>query len=1296
MASPLQIRSYWTEFSVDASQDTPKTSPASTENIARATHEECIEDSMKIPTIHRSNGPFQSSALHDDADDELYALSPQGRKSLEAVLSSMQMSQFSTIDRNQDNEHSSNNLKADILDDCKEHLKASYVSNDEVAHEVSPVPPVSKKQPNEEAKRDGHVGCMNTNLRQIQAPAIGTVEGSSQKCNIGGEQGTAKSAIAKSSAPSGRGTAKSSSGAKQYDRSIASVTKTPKPVSVAPTSQSVCSIATVNRKPKPVSAAPSSTLAALYAKRNSHIHFIHHSAVTTAPTASSAASLANMSPSSIRPVLKERDSNLQTLARPTVKENTAEQSTAAESRPRRKKMVSQASCKSPEAQQTVMIADDRSQPKSGVRSAIGEDLSEMPQQKRKYPAIEDGHSDHNAVQHRQCSVKDGSQVWSKINGSMNFPTVGAAGKRQSIFDMSSSPGVVKPVKQYPSNDIASFSTRPNLALENSVEMENSQTDQVRESETVISTIFKDQNPGPLKEEKRHVIGRNDPPVLARHRHLILPKDNNADGSISDYDQSVSTVPADTCVMESKEVSCSEEKHRKDYKQPKSNGNLGASLEYPIVLSDQVDSVSSSIDSPASHATALNSFARNNLEDSFQRIPQTPVNIGSSPPVSNTSALRSVRKNVVDRYETRKSAVISFDRSGPRNQGMRKSGINSFLTTRSSLPLPGVDLPLSDTSPAFGRSGVKFKSGPSSVSETLRTSKSMQTAPPSNVADNVTDALDGFFEKFRKGESTPERIRQAMEVGGIQKKRNGVRSKTPEPMDYDDQYPLLDNKGNSKFLDIGPTHTDKQHLLNPTPLRTASQLAMPPPALMIGKRAEIREKPLASLDPNLTNLQPFFSSDGCRSQKPNGKLSHENESLVTPAAKRLRYSERLSVKNENQLAIGSPALFCESKDSELTTNQKVKNNKERPAKRVHNKPSRPASQGRVDIGGSPAPKGYDFPANELLREHYSQHAVLSSDRSSGEALARNEDENRNQVQHNSRVIEEKLVLPTHQPEVFSSNRKTQPASPEKESQAFTTIAVGIVDEGNLVVQHATATPATDPFTTSEQTSRAGDPAPISVSFGERLQNPSIRQGNLSAKFSGAAEADTNQANESLSDQWKKTEHDTSTTQPEQLHHRRMFSKLTMPHDEVEGSSKKVCHRRVSSEDTSTTSQDLGVWRSTLQSHQQNLFDELVIVSYRLVCNLVAREEAMRDMIDDYRRCGLQIVEDMEKDMAEKYQKRTLGLADRREKLRRDLGEFSDKLTKCTDVVKEARFQRMKQASERAEEERKLREVMERVC
>jgi len=1295
MASPLQIRSYWTEVSVDASQDTPKTSPAAAENIARATHVECIEDSMKIATIHRSSGPFQSSALHDDADDELYALSPQGRKSLEAVLSSMQMSQFSTIDRNQDNEHSSKNPKAHILDDCMEHLKASYVSNDEVAHEVSPVPPVSKKEPNEEAKRDGHVGCMNTNLRQIQAPASGTVEGSSRKFNTGGEHGTAKSAIAKSSVPSGRGTAKSSSGAKQYDRSTASVTKTSKPVFLAPTSQSVCSIASVNGKPKPVSAAPSSTLAALYAKRNSHIHFTHRPTVTTAPTASSATSLANMAPSSIRPVLQERDSNLQTLARPTVKENTVERSTAAESRPRRQEMVSQALFKSPEAQQTVMIADDRSQPKSGVRLATEEDLSEIPQQKRKYPAIEDGHSDHNEVQHMQCSVKDGSEVWSQKNGSMEFPTVGAAGKRQSISDMSSSPGVVKPVKHRPSNDIASFSTRPNPALENSVETKNSKNDQVRESETVISTIFKDQNQGPLKEEKRHVIGRNDPPVLARHRHLILPKDNNADGSISDYDQSFFTVPADMCVMESKEVSCNEEKHRNDYKQPKSNGNLGASLEYPIVVSDQFDSVSS-IDSPASHATALNSFARNDLEDNFQRIPQTPVNIRSSPPVSNTSALRSVRKNVVDRYEMRKSAVISFDRSGPRNQGMRKSGIESFLTTRSSLPLPGVDLPLSDASPAFGRSGVKFKSGPSSVSETLRTSKSMQIAPPSNIAGNVTDALDGFVEKFRKGESTPESFRQAMEVRGIQKKRNGLRSKTREPMDHDDQFPLLDHTGYSKFLDVGPTHTDKPHLLNSTPLRTASQLAMPPPALMIGKRAEIREKPLASLNPNSTNLQPSFSNDGCRSKKMNTKLSHENESLVTPAAKRLRYSERLSVKNENQLAVCSPALFCESKDSQLTTNQKVKNNKEQPAKRVHDKPSRHASQGRVDIGGSPAPKGYDFPANELLREHYSQHAVLSSDRSSGEALARNEDENRNQVQHNSRVIEEKLVLPTHQPEVFSSNRKTQPASPEKESQAITTIAVGIVDKENLVVQDAAATPATDPFTTSEQTSRAGDPAPISMSFGERLQRSGVRQRYLSAEFSGAAEADTNQANIPLSDQWKKTEHDTSTTQPEQLHYRRMFSKVTMPHDEVEGSSKKVHHRRVSSEDTSTTSQDLGVWRSTLKSHQQNLFDELVIISYRLVCNLVAREEAMRDMIDDYRRCGLQLVEDMEKDMAEKYQKRALGLADRREKLRRDLGEFSDKLTKCTDVVKEARFQRMKQASERAEEERKLREVMERVC
>lgn len=1290
MASPLRVRSYWTEVSLDVGQDSPETSPSAVKNTAQATREECIEDSMESAenaTTRRSSGPFQPPVLLGDVDDELYALSPQGRKSLEAAISSMQMSEFLPTDRNQGIEHSSNSTKPRILDDCEVHLNDTHASHSDIVHEVSRGLPLSKKQTKEEVKQDESAGASDATLRQIQDSASGRADASSRKSNTCSKRGTTKPDKIKSSVSLERGIAKPWSGAKQSVHSFASVTKKAKPISVALSSQSARSTASVNKKPRPASVAPSSTLAALYAKRNNNSLLIHHTDAVPVSKASSTKSFANSPSTSLRPVLKERDPNLMIAEQPATKGNVA-----SKPRTRKQRILSQTRCRPAEAPETEMTADHQPRLNRGVHPGFEVDLTKRPHRKRKYPVIEEGFSDQNGVHNRRRFVKGRSKLWSTPNRSTKSAEVNGAEEDQSIYDMPSSPVITKTVNHFLPKTISSPNTKTSIAPGNPVKTEVPENHEASGSETELLTRLKAQNAASFKREIGHATSLNDGPESEKIRYPIETK-NNSGESIAEIDRSVSPVPSDRRVTEDKGIPCSEEQDCRDHKHSRLKLSLGTSEENPIVLSEHADSSSSSMDSQGSRITAPHPHTGNDMQTNFQKIPQTPVNLRSSPPMPDTSVLCNSSKEVVDRDGMRKSAIISFDQSGPRNQGLRKSATNTLLTTRSSIPTAGANFTPSVTSPACERSEMKFKSGPSSVAGTLRTSRSMQTAPPSNVANNVTDALDGFVEKFRKSGSSPEKFGEVMEGAVTPTEHNRLGNKTPEPMGPDNHFPSLDYLGGSNRLDIGSASTRKLNLLKPTQLRTASQLAMPPPAFKISKRTAAGEKSLTLSELDSTILQPVLSGDSCKLEATYLKQPHENESLVKPTLKRLCYSEISSPKNENQFAIDSLTLFCESKVSENVTSQPVKDSRKRIAKRVHHKPSRHVSQGRVDIGGSPAPKGYDFPANELVREHYSQHADLSSERSLDERFMRS-DNNRSQSQYKSGVVEEKLIPASHQPEVFSSNRKQQPASPGKESQAITTIAVGIVDKENIVVRDA-VTPATDPFTTSEQTRCVADQAPISLSIGEQLQASSTAQRDLSAELPGSPEPGTIHTNSPRFDQRKERECNTSMTLPEQPHGSRMVSTGITSHDEAERSSKNVARRRVSTEDTSIT-HGLGIWRSTLQPHQRNLFDELVNISHRLVSNLVTREDVMRDMIDDYRRCGIRLAEDMERDIAEKYQKYSLDLTDRKEKLRRDLSEFSEKLTECTDAVKEARFQRMKQASERAEEERKLREVMEKVC
>ena len=84
---------------------------------------------------------------------------------------------------------------------------------------------------------------------------------------------------------------------------------------------------------------------------------------------------------------------------------------------------------------------------------------------------------------------------------------------------------------------------------------------------------------------------------------------------------------------------------------------------------------------------------------------------------------------------------------------------------------------------------------------------------------------------------------------------------------------------------------------------------------------------------------------------------------------------------------------------------------------------------------------------------------------------------------------------------------------------------------------------------------------------------------------------------------------------------------------------------------------------------NLFDELVVISHRLVQHLVQRETAATNIVDEYCNQGLRLVEEMELSHAKQLRDLTEGLRGRKKRLRKELSDCGKKLKTCTAVFRE---------------------------
>lgn len=693
---------------------------------------------------------------------------------------------------------------------------------------------------------------------------------------------------------------------------------------------------------------------------------------------------------------------------------------------------------------------------------------------------------------------------------------------------------------------------------------------------------------------------------------------------------------------------------------------GASQQDAIVLSDRQEP-SSPLQSPPKKIDKELTGAQG--QDLGSRVPKTPSIFPSSPPLRRaagiTGAQGAAGSALVNTDTAKKATIISFDRSGPRNQGSlsaKKVGAGSLLESRTSLP-PNVFLG-SDQS---GRSkyAAERLHGRSSAVTTLKSAKTTRAAlPVSNVAESVTEALAGFTKKHPP--TTNAKMDTVVQTIAAPKPNVHAPLAVPRVVP-DDDFTYIDDFDGPTLVDDHASANNESKLIPQKPL-TASQTLMPAPAKKVADEKMPRRAPTV---PSMAAAKGHTASQKAvvpaadTSRAP--KRALDSETNAESPKKRPRTTQTSRENNhastEASLATRDVQKIAKQALSRSQTQQPLE-----PARRASRKPSRQASQNKVDMHGSPIPEGLIVADTTTALETYSQQAKLSSDAPFGDVTATRKATAVDKSDHI--LLPPDLPPPSRQPEVLSSNRKVRPAGPQEESQAITRVVAR--NAKKLFVQDDSTEPSTDPFTSSEEERK--EPR-----GGSKFANE-LKRMTVEAQV---------QNNAAVHEQEVDHDPDKTLVEPEQP--------LYNANKRVQSySSDSSSDMSAVSDNSSASVRNLATWRNALKPHELNLFDELVHVSHRVVRHLVDRETAATDIVDDYRRRGTTLIEQMELSHAQEYQKYVETLKERKKRLRKGLSECSLKLKGVSVAVANGQQRDYEQTHSGVDVQKKLQSVLNRYC
>lgn len=770
-----------------------------------------------------------------------------------------------------------------------------------------------------------------------------------------------------------------------------------------------------------------------------------------------------------------------------------------------------------------------------------------------------------------------------------------------------------------------------------------------------------QSTAPQDERVRRSADRDEASVPASKKAAPAKQSSNAEGHVEEtlveFEQSEVNYDAETPEMErhegnldANELQRSDVDNKDTAKDARETASLviEASQMNAIIPSDRKESSCPSPSSVHGEAIRLPATTAMDTSHSATQVPKTPTPYPSSPPVT---------ANVKD-PTPRKSTIVAFAKSGPRNQGrssVQRPSLgggdpnSEVLHSRSSVP---AEIQGSDVTWLQAKHGK----GPPSISASVTSGRFQHPIESSIVAEDVPAALTSFTSK-QKGGPRPisERLRpNRPQVTDIPQPR------ASSPMKGDDQFVNVDDFDAA----MGEAYEEPAPRVGNVKAMglqlTASQQAMPPPPSKPTFQRKTDQAPTVAAKAVHQNdqLQP---RQGVSSDARPMKRALDVETVERPSSKRSRAEafesdislpvEEGSLPSPNDTHV-QPAII----DVAL------------PPTDTSRKPAPVTSYGsqKVDCQGSPVPGGMIVPELSTALETYSQNVPLSP--SAADTDFSRAPDPTPRVDRGSLNVTKPLISTLAEDGALSSNVKPRPAAPHEASRAVTGFAS--TDDNEELVGRAKALPTSNPFTKADQPWVAPSRKPSSSTFVDHLKRISA-EAQEQARIDFLKDISPQYVNRSVVPPKKSS---------------RAAKRTRSPSPSPSDSS-------TDSDESTSSENDLALWRNGLQPHQMNLFDEMVIVSHRLVRHLVDAETAALQIVEDYRTRGVALVEQMESNHIQQREKYVEKMTARRKKLRKQLGGYSRDLQEIRDHVPRRADNH---APNTSEEEEKLLRVMAEYC
>lgn len=767
---------------------------------------------------------------------------------------------------------------------------------------------------------------------------------------------------------------------------------------------------------------------------------------------------------------------------------------------------------------------------------------------------------------------------------------------------------------------------------------------------------------------------------------------------------------------------------------------GGTQEEPILVSD--DKPSSSVhgtptSSPESKRQTKVPAKDASHSTSVQNRPRTPANLRSSPPAHPQYDLQDDDEAVAATMRSRKAGIIGFDANGPRNQGTLSGRTPGAKPGRANRPsLPATKVPIA-SSGGKSRPEASRKNRESSVATSTRTAKSNRPAPPPNIAVDFDEALTGLSRKSAKNVNEESVLIQD-QVAHDQT--------TPQVADDDGFVNIGDVEGEKL---IEPTVPEKRASIPLNLNRTASQLAMPPPA----KRPAATES-LAVLQnqDNVAESAPPKKRNGKRPRSPEppverpakrSKAEHvaseeptdgeaeimtgkekkaPGETVEAHAGKRTRATRATEAATEapqKRVKLGPEAAEEHHSQHEEPREAPKVNDSQRDAISKRRKrgsrrtiPCRQTSQGSqtVDRDGSPVPPDMDLTADgtvleQFSQEHYSQEQADLSPHVSSElatVLCQPLDAIPKNGHQRSSGSDPFRPPPSAQNNILSSNVKPRPAAPQAQSKISRVHSRDL----ELMKQHDPLAPEENPFsdvpgkplgrmTTLTKklnvVDKKGDHRdPIKKQTARMPVKSLSPQRQAPPEIPSLRSREVEQGFGIFRGSCAEVEDPDKTLVNDD--EQEDFIPEQIDDDEGGDLHEEEHDFAAGMELSDIDSDDALSWYKTLKPHQQNMFEGLVDCSRRISAYFVKQENSIERHLERQHKAGMHIIEEDEFLRAKQYEQEKETLVrtkvERKKELKHDLKEC-DKDLKDRNA---ARSRRMIRAGQRDDETNRLEALL----